>query len=142
MVKCANGNPDCRSFKITGSGIGFKGGRYIAETQAVAAKRAGSALFQYVHTSHKHGRGLDEHYAKWKNKTSIKFILMETTRGSNPTKKTVAYQVNKTVLSTPKTIKRGDQTITVKYAYTVDKLTNQPQFVDVNIYSASPSISS
>lgn len=120
MVKCSNGNPDCRSFKILGSGIDFKGGRYIAESKAIAAKRAGSKLFEKIHNN--------PDYKKYSNKTSIKFIMGETTKGSK--KCTTAYQVNKIVLDKPKEIKKGGLTISVRYTYSVVKLANQQAELD------------
>ena len=94
MVKCSNGDPDCRSFKIRGSGIGFEGGSYKAKTISAAAKRAGSKLFQ------------KKEYSKFPNKTSIKFILGETTRGS--AKKTFAFEVTRIKLDKPITVARGN----------------------------------
>lgn len=115
MVKCSNGNPDCRSFKVLGSGIDFQGGRYIAESRSMAAKRAGSKLFERVHN--------DPEYKKYAYKNSIKFILGETTHRSN--RNTMAYQVTKHKLSKPKQIKKGSVVINVRYTYTVIKLFNQ-----------------
>ena len=115
MVKCSNGNPDCRSFKVIGSGIGYKGGRYVAENRNIAAHRAGSKLFQKIMK--------DAKFNKYKNKTTIKFILTETTKGSS--KKNVAYEVKQIKLDKPLEFKRGDITIVVKYKYVVHKLVNQ-----------------
>ena len=115
MVKCSNGNPDCRSFKVIGSGIGYKGGRYVAENRNIAAHRAGSKLFQKIMK--------DAQFNKYKNKTTIKFILTETTKGSS--KKNVAYEVKQIKLDKPLEFKRGDITIVVKYKYVVHKLVNQ-----------------
>ena len=115
MVKCSNGNPACRSFKIIGSGIGYKGGRYVAENRNIAANRAGSKLFQKIMK--------DSDFSKFKNKTSIKFILAETTKGSP--KKNVAYEVKQIKLDKPLEFKRGDTTIVVKFKYVVHKLINQ-----------------
>jgi hypothetical protein len=115
MVKCSNGNESCRSFKIIGSGIGFKGGRYVAENRNIAAHRAGSKLFQKIMK--------DPEFSKYKNKTTIKFILSETTKGSP--KKNVAYEVKQMKLDKPLEFKRGDITIVVKYKYVVNKLVNQ-----------------
>lgn len=115
MVKCSNGNPNCRSFKVIGSGIGYKGGRYVAENRNIAANRAGSKLFQKIMK--------DSEFSKYKNKTSIKFILTETTKGSP--KKNVAYEVKQIKLDKPLEFKRGDVTIVVKYKYMVHKLINQ-----------------
>ena len=115
MVKCSNGNTECRSFKIIGSGVGFKGGRYVAENRNIAANRAGSKLFQKITKS--------ADYKKFEKKTSIKFILAETTVGS--AKKTVAYEVVKTKLDKPIEFTKGGKTIIVKFKYAVHKLVNQ-----------------
>lgn len=115
MVTCSNGKTDCRSFKIVGSGIGFKGGRYVAENRNIAANRAGSKLFQKVANSGE--------YKKFEKKTSIKFILAETTSGS--AKKTVAYEVTKEKLEKPFEFVKGGKTIVVKFKYNVVKLVNQ-----------------
>ena len=110
MDKCDN--MTCRSFKIVGSGIHFQGGRYVAGYRSIAAKRAGSKLFEKLHN--------DNHYKRYSNKQSIKFILGETTRGSSKT--TAAYEVIKTTLDTPKEITKGNVTIYVRYEYTVNRL--------------------
>ena len=112
MPKCSNGNPDCKSFKVLGSGIGFKGGRYVAENKMKAAKRAGSKLYKKIDN--------DPQYSQYKNKTSIKFILGETTSGSPKT--STAYEVKRTKLAEPKKIKIGNTMVTYKYKYTVHKL--------------------
>lgn len=103
MVKCSNGDPDCKSFKVLGSGIGFEGGSYKAKTVGAAAKRAGSKLFQ------------KKEYKKFPNKTTIKFILGETTRGS--AKKTFAYEVTRITLDKPITVARADLDYQVKYKF-------------------------
>ena len=115
MVNCSNGNTECRSFKIIGSGIGFKGGRYVAENRNIAANRAGSKLFQ---KTNKH-----PDYKKYAGKKSIKFILSETTVGSP--KKTIAYEVTKQKLDKPIEFTKGNKTILVKFKYEVHKLINQ-----------------
>jgi hypothetical protein len=114
MPKCSNKTSVCKSFKILGSGIGFKGGRYIAENRMTAAKRAGSKLYNKIDN--------DPNYEKFKNKSSIKFILGEITQGSD--KKTTAFEVRRTKLVTPKTVKIGSQTIIYKYTFNVKKLIN------------------
>lgn len=115
MVKCGNGNTDCRSFKIAGSGIGFKGGRYVAPNRNIAARRAGSKLFQKIHN--------DDNFSNFSKKISVKFILIETTQKMS--KKTVAYEVTKEKLDNYREFKRGEKAIVVKYKYKVTRLTNQ-----------------
>ena len=114
MTKCSNKTSVCKSFKILGSGIGFTGGRYVAENKMTAARRAGSKLYNKVDNN--------ALYEKFKNKKSIKFILGEITQGGD--KKTTAFEVSRTKLVTPKTVKIGSQTIVYKYAYNVKKLIN------------------
>jgi hypothetical protein len=111
MVKCSNGNLDCRSFKIAGSGIGFKGGRYVSKGVYIAAKRAGSKLFQKLN---------DPAYKKHAKKNKIKFILIETTKGSK--KKTRAYEATRSKLSQPVTTIINGKRITYKYTYSIKRL--------------------
>jgi hypothetical protein len=115
MVSCSNGNTECKSFKIIGSGIGFKGGRYVAQNRNIAAQRAGSKLFQKVRKN--------PEFKMYSKKTSIKFILSETTRGSPA--KNVAYEVVQKKLDKPIEFKRGETTVLVHYKYVVHKLVNQ-----------------
>ena len=66
-----------RSFTIQGSGTKFTGGRYTTKNNAVTAvaRKAGAALY----------RDLTESLIKIREQKNqgIKFILRETTRGSN-----------------------------------------------------------
>ena len=117
MVKCSNGQAACRSFKILGSGIGFEGGRYVASTKSVAAKRAGSKLFQKMDKD-----------GKFKNKNSIKFILGETTKGSD--KQTTAYEVVRKKLNKPIVTVRNGVEVEYKYTYEVNKLLNTDSEVE------------
>tara|TARA_B110000261_G_C13040485_1_gene340110 strand:+ start:987 stop:1361 length:375 start_codon:yes stop_codon:yes gene_type:complete len=114
-VTCSDGDTNCRSFKIIGSGIGFKGGRYVAQNRHIAAQRAGSKLFQKIKKN--------ANFSRFSKKTSIKFILAETTEGSN--KKTVAYEVKKEKLPKPISFTKGDTDILVYFKYDVEKLMNQ-----------------
>jgi hypothetical protein len=112
MPYCSNKVDVCKSFKILGSGIGYKGGRYIAVNKGVAAKRAGRKLFQKIDNN--------PEYKKFKNKTSIKFILGNTTRGEPNS--TCAYIVSRTLLEKPISIVRNGISIEYKYDYTIEKL--------------------
>lgn len=112
MVKCSNGKDDCRSFKVVGAGIPFTGGRYVAKSAGIAAKRAGSKLYSKVNN--------DTAFAKYKHKDSIKFILQETTKGGG--KKTKAYEVFRTELDKPVVVKIKDTEIVYKYKYEVKQL--------------------
>ena len=107
MVVCSNGDTDCKSFKVLGSGIGFKGGSYKAKTFSVAANRAGSKLFQKIDK--------DEEFMKFSKKDTIKFILGETTRGSE--KKTKAYVVKRIKIQNPKVVMIAGKEVTYKYKY-------------------------
>lgn len=114
MVKCSNGDENCKSFKILGSGIGFSGGRYVAATKSVAAKRAGSKLFQKLEN--------DEKFKSFKSKSSIKFVLGETTKGGS--KKTTAFEVTRKMLDKPKVVERNGVRVEYKYTYDVKPLVN------------------
>ena len=112
MVVCSNGDTDCKSFKVLGSGIGFKGGSYKAKTFSVAANRAGSKLFQKIDK--------DEEFMKFSKKDTIKFILGETTRGSE--KKTKAYVVKRIKIQNPKVVMIAGKEVTYKYKYNTEQL--------------------
>lgn len=115
MVRCGkNNSDDCKTFKIMGSGIGFEGGRYVAKGFAQAAKRAGSKLFARAMAS-----------SEYKNKSSIKFILAESTRGADK-KATKAFEVKRVALSTPKRVMLGGVEVVYKYKYEVTRLSTIP----------------
>ena len=119
MPKCSNGKTDCRSFKISGSGIGFVGGRYVAENRLIAAQRAGSRLFKIAAAD-----------PKFANKKTIKFILFESTRGSSH--QNVAYEATKIELENPKVIVKNNETITYRFTYNVIRLQKPENFDDIN----------
>ena len=112
MVLCSNGETDCKSFKIRGSGIEFKGGTYKAKTFSVAANRAGSKLFQKIDK--------DKEFMKYSKKTAIKFLLGETTKGSD--KKTKAYVVTRTKIPNPKVVMISGKEVIYKYKYHTEQL--------------------
>lgn len=112
MVLCSNGDIDCKSFKVLGSGIGFKGGSYKAKTFSVAANRAGSKLFQKIDK--------DDEFLKYSKKDTIKFILGETTRGSE--KKSKAYIVTRTKISKPTVVMIAGNEVIYKYKYHTEQL--------------------
>lgn len=109
MPSCINGKQNCRSFKISESEIGYSGGRYVASDKNTAAKRAGSKLFQKVMN--------DSKFSSFKNKSSLTFVLTETTQGSDH--KSSSYKVVQHKLDEPIELKKGDTTIMVHYKYTV-----------------------
>lgn len=125
-VKCSNGKENCKSFKIMGSGIGFKGGSYKAQTIGVAAHRAGKQLFKKIDK--------DDDLKNFSSKGSIKFILRETTRGSE--KKTKAYMTTRKLLDTPKVIKRSGLEILCKYEYNTSLLS--PEDSDILTIQQQP----
>lgn len=100
-----------KTFKVAGSGIGFKGGRYYANTPIQAAKKAGSQLFRRVNT--------DPLYKSHSKRTSIKFIIVETTKGAANRGKTHNYIVTRKKKSKPMVAVRGNTTVTYEYDYTV-----------------------
>ena len=106
-VKCSNGDEGCMSFTILGSGIKFIGGYYKAKSFSVAAGRAGKKLFQKIDK--------DPDFRRFKNKTSIKFVLGEKTKGSD--KKTKAYITTREELDKPKVVKIAGKEIKYKYKY-------------------------
>lgn len=109
MPKCSNGKTDCRSFKISGSGVGYTGGRYVAANRLIAAQRAGSRLFKIAAAD-----------PKFEKKMTIKFILFESTRGS--THQNVAYEATKVALKNPKVVVKNNETITYRFVYKVTRL--------------------
>ena len=89
-----------------GSGIGFSGGNYKNEVPSLAAKKAAKALFKKL-TLPK--------FRKYKNKTSIKFVLrMRDRHGPG---KTFSYVATCKKLKNPVVVKRGDAEYTIKYQY-------------------------
>jgi hypothetical protein len=97
-----------RTFTVQGSEFEITGGKYVAASPTVAARRAGSSLFRKVKK---------EGTSRQKEADTVKFILRETTRGSD--KKTYFYEAVRTKLATPKVIKRGGEEITVSHTITV-----------------------
>lgn len=85
-----------RHFTIQGSDIGFAGGSYKASAPYNAAKKAARALFKKAET--------DSAFSRYKNTKAIKFLLRETTQGSE--KKSFYYDGNMVKLSPPKVIVR------------------------------------
>lgn len=83
-----------RSFTISGSGTGFKGGRYLTKTNPLtAARKAGRRLYKELTESEIKTRENSD-------KKDIKFIIKETTRGSK--KETFFFKVERITLKTPK----------------------------------------
>ena len=97
------------TFTIMGSGIGYVGGNYKNDQPGQAAKKAGKALFKKL-TLRK--------FAKYKNKTSIKFVLRMRDRRSAG--KTYAYMVTREKLQKPMIMKKGDVEYEIKYNYKIE----------------------
>lgn len=97
------------TFTIMGSGIGYIGGNYKNEQPGQAAKKAGKALFNKLKL---------RKYAKYKNKTTIKFVLRMRDRHSSG--KTYAYMATREKLSKPLVVKRGNVEYTINYNYKIE----------------------
>ena len=98
-----------RSFTIAGSGIGYEGGRYIIsanEGPLQAARRAATKLFSKLKKPQ---------FKAHANKTTIKFIMRETTSGA-PNKTTRVYIAKRKLRSEP--LERRDKA-SGKLLYTV-----------------------
>jgi RNA 3'-terminal phosphate cyclase len=98
---------DKRVFKVQGSTIGFKGGRYTGKTPVQAAKKAAKSLFKRLDT-----QGA---FAKYKDTTKIKLMIRETTRGH--VNDVYYYEATRDKLSTPIIIQRNGVTVEIKYDY-------------------------
>lgn len=97
------------TFTIMGSGIGYAGGNYKNDQPGQAAKKAGKALFKKL-TLRK--------FAKYKNKTSIKFVLRMRDRHSAG--KTYSYMVTREKLPKPLVMKKGNVEYEIKYKYNIE----------------------
>ena len=97
------------TFTIMGSGIGYIGGNYKNDQPGQAAKKAGKALFKKL-TLRK--------FTKYKNKTSIKFVLRMRNRRSAG--KTYSYMVTREKLPKPLVMKRGNVEYEIKYKYNIE----------------------
>ena len=105
FILCIN-NKRMHTYTIMGSGIGYSGGNYKNEVPSLAAKKAAKALFKKL-TLPK--------FRKYKNKTSIKFVLrMRDRHGPG---KTFSYVATCKKLKNPVVVKRGDAEYTIKYQY-------------------------
>lgn len=127
-MKCTETNT-CKNFTIVGSGIEFTGGKYRGKTRKIAANKAGSALFSRISNPDRFKNGTI--YEKYTNKKSIKFILRETTAGSND--KTTAFEVTRTKLENPKIIVINGTEITYNYVYETKQLKSGLEQVEKDI---------
>lgn len=90
-----------RFFTVEKSDVDVVGGRYKAKSPYNAAVKAARMLFREQ-------KG---------NKTMVRFTIRETTRDSNG--KTFEYIGNKSALSEPKIVVRGDSEIKITHSYSV-----------------------
>lgn len=112
-----------RTFKISGSDIEFEGGRYMSDAgPKKAATKAGSMLFRMI--ENKSGKKEYAKFKKFSNHKIVKFILTETTRGSDKASK--YYEASKIPLKTPKVISRGGVDITYNYKVIVKERIGSP----------------
>jgi hypothetical protein len=96
-----------RVFRVQGSTIGFKGGRYVGKTPVQAAKKAAKSLFKRLDTQ--------AAFAKYKDVSKIKLMIRETTRGH--INDVYYYEATRDKLSTPVVIQRNGVTVEIKYDY-------------------------
>lgn len=112
-----------RYFKVAGSDIEFEGGRYSSDGgPKKAAVRAASMIFRAIENKSK--KPEFEKYKRYKNKEIIKFILSETTRGSN--KKSKFYEASKIPLKNPKTVTKDGVEITYNFKIIVKEDLGSP----------------
>ena len=93
-----------RHFTIQGSDIGFSGGHFKSDSPYKAAKKAARSLFTALEK--------DSKYARYKSNKSVKFLLRETTQGSE--KKSYYYDASVLVLDPPEEVERAGKTIVIK----------------------------
>tara|TARA_Y100000389_G_scaffold171628_1_gene179414 strand:- start:98 stop:580 length:483 start_codon:yes stop_codon:yes gene_type:complete len=118
MVKCKSGDNSvaCRSFQVFGSGIGYKSpsnSYYKGKAPTVVAKKFGSMLFRLINDK-------TSEYFRFQNQSTIKFIMKETTRGSE--KSTFYYRAERVELPEPirRTLPNGN-VIVNKYRIVIHK---------------------
>jgi hypothetical protein len=97
MVKCRSSNSgnSCRSFQVFGSGIGYispTSSYYKGKEPGIVAKKFGSMLFRLINDE-------KSDYYKYRDQSSIKFIMREKTKGSD--KATFYYKAERIELPTP-----------------------------------------
>jgi hypothetical protein len=101
-----------RTFVIAGSDIGHTGGRYFSDNSGSplsAARKASKVLFRMI--ENKANKPDWEKFDKFKDHKTVKFLLRESTKGSE--KKTYYYEAKVNHLKSPKVYKRGDVEIEV-----------------------------
>jgi hypothetical protein len=112
-----------RHFTIVGSDIGFEGGRYGTDksgSPGSAAKRAASIIYRMI--ENKNNKPEWRKYGRYQSHKSIKFIIAETTRGSD--KDSFYYEATSVALKTPVTLNIGGEEITYTRKIVVKKHIN------------------
>lgn len=113
-------------FKISGSEIGFEGGRYKSSGgHKKAATKAASSLFRNI--ENKSNKPEFRKYKKFADHKVIKFILTETTQGSK--KESKYYEATKIPFKTPKTVTRNGVEITYSYKIVVKEHIGSPSAI-------------
>lgn len=108
-----------RTFTIQGSAIGYEGGRYKHNEVYRAASKAGRQLFRVIKRGKLYRSNPTEYakyakysiYAHYDLDKPIKFLLRETTLGSN--KETYYYDAIMHKLDTPEVIEKNGVKIVV-----------------------------
>lgn len=132
MVKCNKNDPtnSCRTFQVFGSGIGYKSPNtsyYKGKTPSAVAKKFGSMLFRLINDE-------TSDYYKYRHQKTIKFIMRETTRGSD--KATFYYKAEHILLPNPVERKLPNGKMIVnKYKTVIHKCGADPEIE--NIISSS-----
>jgi hypothetical protein len=121
MVKCRSSNSgnSCRSFQVFGSGIGYispTSSYYKGKEPGIVAKKFGSMLFRLINDE-------KSDYYKYRDQSSIKFIMREKTKGSD--KATFYYKAERIELPTPVKRTLPDGTVIInRYKTIVHKCGN------------------
>lgn len=116
---------ESRFFTIIGSDIGFEGGRYKADksgSPGSAAKRAAKILFRMVENTKNDPKF--KKYAKFANHKAIKFIVRETTKGSD--KNSYYYEATSVPLKKPVTLTLNGVEVTYTRKIEVKKHISTP----------------
>lgn len=110
-----------RKFTIQGSDIGLTGGKYVAPSPSAAGKKAARRLFQVINFAVLYHQDKKQYakyakyskFLKFKGVKVVKFLLRETTRGSD--KNTYTYEGLKSDLTKPIVFKRAGVEVTVNH---------------------------
>ena len=100
------------SYTIESSDINFSGGRYISSNPYSAGKKAANQLFRKIHN--------EPNFKKYKSSKTLKFVLRETTSGSN--KKEFTYKAVQLKLPKPIILNIKGNEIVYKYKIYITSL--------------------